>query len=242
MIKFKTFSRAFKALGFAAIVAVAATATSCNDDEVGFSPTSIIYQDYLAQVTTNGCDSQNPEVIISAYAALRNTSSEGAILPLAKGSGLTANAIGMLNIADQNYNYGAVLPKGSLSVRFIFKKSDVQTYTNRIEFKDCPEMQLENLDGKVVNGKEYSITGADLMDSQQTVQIVLNTSTGDTQYPAMVLAGSNSFRFNNVPAGTYLLSASVTVEQRLQEADNNAGGKIAVSRVYRYSNPVTVEE
>lgn len=242
MIKNKTFSRALKALGFAAVVAVAGTAASCNDDEVGFSPSSIIYQDYLAQVTTSGCDTQNPEVTISAYAALRNTNASGTILPLAKGSSLTANTIDMLNVADNNYNYGAVLPKGSVSARFIFKKSDVQTYTNRIEFKDCPEMQLENLGGKIVNGKEYTITGADLMDSQQTVQIVLYTTTGETQYPAIMLGGSNSFRFINVPAGTYQLSASVTVEQRLQEADNNAGGKIAVSRVYLYSNPVTVEE
>ena len=136
MIKNKTFSRALKALGFAAVVAVAGTAASCNDDEVGFSPSSIIYQDYLAQVTTSGCDTQNPEVTISAYAALRNTNASGTILPLAKGSSLTANTIDMLNVADNNYNYGAVLPKGSVSARFIFKKSDVQTYTNRIEFKD----------------------------------------------------------------------------------------------------------
>ena len=74
------------------------------------------------------------------------------------------------------------------------------------------------------------------------MQIVLYTTTGETQYPAMMLGGSNSFRFINVPAGTYQLSASVTVEQRLQEADNNAGGKIAVARVYLDSNPVTVEE
>ena len=86
MIKIKTFSRALKALGFAAVVAVAGTAASCNDDEVGFSPSSIIYQDYLAQVTTSGCDTQNPEVTISAYAALRNTNASGTILPLAKGS------------------------------------------------------------------------------------------------------------------------------------------------------------
>lgn len=230
-----------KLISLGAAVTLALAATSCSDDDKGFSAETQIYQDYLVQIKSNGLNNATT-TSINAYATFRNTYSQGSVLTLPDGAYLNINSLSSMELSDEVYNYAVQLPLKSSAATFLFKKSDKQSFTNRIEFNNCPKLSVESIPSTLKNNEYYKFNVVDgELNSDISIDVILFTGkTEITEYKASVFP-SGTFMFNGVPAGQYTLCTSITYTAPLQESDGNAGGKMSVNRIDYHTQPVNIE-
>ena len=131
-----------------------------------------------------------------------------------------------------SYAYGETITAPDQEVTFVFTRKPGLTFTNRIKIGNTPFIRLPSTT-VLENNTRYTYTSSLGTITNSAIRIYVIGKSGDQmskRYDAIIF--NDTYYFEDVPAGTYVLQSTATDEIPLQEENGTSGGALYSTKVF----------
>lgn len=228
------FSKSLFTIGAMSLLLAGATLSACSDDDKGphYDPNQTFRQVLRVEQWNDGT--------INAFAdfqAIDLQTNKLVSCELEKQSSITANGVRLIySKPDPNdpysYAYGETITAPDQEVTFVFTRKPGLTFTNRINIGNTPFIRLPSAT-VLENNTRYTYTSSLGTITNSAIHIYVIGKSGDQmskRYDAVIF--NDTYYFEDVPAGTYVLQSTATDEIQLQQENGTSGGALYSTKVF----------